>query len=242
MGPVSLATIGNINTYRHQELLRVPPNVLVSSGQKQIQAVDYQERCLLPREGRHRLCVCPDTHTSRSLFTKGKAMHLCLVSSDRFAAQVLQEFLTDLRHEVEVVQAIGDLIGVLERVPGGIDLVLLDAPRADKRCLQLLRQVRERYPELLMVLMADYFPLSPEEVISLGIHRYLRKPIHLDELEFALQGLPLECARCRHRRGEMETLGQEALDGTADCYNLRYEAINAIPPPTQHLPKQNSIR
>lgn len=139
-------------------------------------------------------------------------MHLCLVSDDRFSAQVLQEFLTDLRYEVEVIHAIRELPGRLKKIPGGTDLVLLDAPRADKRCLQLLRQVRERYPELLVILMADYFPFSSEKVISLGIHRYLRKPIHLDELEFALQGLPLECARCKRWRGEVETAGQQAGD------------------------------
>jgi hypothetical protein len=66
----------------------------------------------------------------------------------------------------------------------------------------LLRQVRQRYPELLMVLMADHFPFSPDEAASLEIHRYLRKPIYLDEVEFALRGLCPECARCKHRRGE----------------------------------------
>lgn len=145
-------------------------------------------------------------------------MRICLVIDDPFSSRILQEFLSDLKHEVVTVSSIRRLSGRQKEILTSVDLVLLDQAMLTSESTQLLRAMHQAYPDPLMILASDHFPFLPDAAMSLGIHRYLRKPIHLDELEFALRSLCSECARCKFLRGESEQQAQ-AGDVTPDFNN-----------------------
>ena len=122
-------------------------------------------------------------------------MRICLVSESSLFSRTLREFLSDLGHEVEAVQTIYALPERLERGP--LDLALLEVSSLNEEGIHLMHQLRQRHPDLLVILSGEHLPVSAEEAHSLGIYRYLRKPLHLDELEFALRSLSKNCSRCR---------------------------------------------
>jgi DNA-binding NarL/FixJ family response regulator len=124
-------------------------------------------------------------------------MHVYLVSNVPLLTLTLRDFLTDLGHQVVPGVPLDGLLDWLKASPTPVDLVLLALPTASEDLRQVIRQVRQHYPELLILLMSDHLPLGPEEAIDLGVRGYLRFPLRLGELEFALRRQARECANCR---------------------------------------------
>lgn len=114
-------------------------------------------------------------------------MRIYLVTDQPFLALTLQDFCADLGHEVAVFSSGHDLLQQAGQGPAHVDLILLAFPLGSRECLQGLHAVRERYPEIPILLAGDHFPLPPDEALSLGVCGHLRYPLHLNELDFMLR-------------------------------------------------------
>lgn len=114
-------------------------------------------------------------------------MRIHLVDDEQIVTTTLQGFLADLGHEVITASSARELFDNLARSPGPADLIISDLYMPDENGLDLVREVHQRYPGVSIVLMTGYVPtFSPQEALAQGVCAYLRKPIHLGELELLL--------------------------------------------------------
>jgi DNA-binding NtrC family response regulator len=102
----------------------------------------------------------------------------------------------------DVVEA-GNGLDALERVRTGADLVLLDCNLPDIDALTVLRRIRERDPNsVVLLLTADATGVNAAEARRIGAHRFATKPIDLDDLSL-MAGQLVETSRLRK---ELRTL------------------------------------
>jgi NtrC-family two-component system response regulator AlgB len=114
-------------------------------------------------------------------------MRIYLVDDETIVNKTLQDFLSELGHEVVSVKSADELLDSLEKAFKPVDLIIADLHMAKENAVTLIREAHKRYPDIDIVLMTAGGPLLPtEKAISYGVYAYLRKPIRLAELEFLL--------------------------------------------------------
>ena len=96
----------------------------------------------------------------------------------------------------DVIEA-GSGLDALERVRTGADVVLLDCNPANIDGVAVLRRFREREPDtVVIVLTRDATAVAATEASRIGAHRFVRKPIDVDDLSLMAIQL-VEAARLR---------------------------------------------
>lgn len=108
--------------------------------------------------------------------------------------------------------------GALERLDTALpDLVLLDLRLPDVSGLDLLRTIRERDPDLPVVLMTAYSSVNDAvEAMQLGASDYLPKPLDLDKLRHLVDSLLVREKRDReleHLRHRDQALPDGVVSG-----------------------------
>ncbi len=79
-----------------------------------------------------------------------------------------------------------EVLDALER--DGVDLLLTDLLMPEVDGIELLRQVKRRLPDCIVIIMTGYASLdSALQAIRGGAYDYIRKPFKLDELEVLIQ-------------------------------------------------------
>jgi DNA-binding NtrC family response regulator len=113
-------------------------------------------------------------------------MRIYLVSNEPIIGKTLQNFLSNLGHEAVPIKSACELLEKLwnESQP---DVIIGDFYISEDRAVTLIRELHKRYPDTAIVPMTVDKPIiSAQEAISYGVYAYLRKPIHLYELELLL--------------------------------------------------------
>lgn len=120
---------------------------------------------------------------------------ILIVDDEKNIRTHLTTYVRSLGHTVE---AAADASGALERLAGtAFDVVLSDVRMAGTDGLALLRQVRSRWPEVVVVLMTAYATVPQAvEAMRAGAYDYLVKPFALDQVELLLNRV-LEVQRLR---------------------------------------------
>jgi two-component system response regulator AtoC len=146
---------------------------------------------------RGRLMEPPDSLPANS------AARLLLVDDDEAACRMLAEVLE--RESYEVVQAHSVAEGQEQLSRIGFQAVLTDLRMPGASGLDLLRHVREEYPDtLVLVLTAFGDAAAAGEAIRAGAYDFISKPYELPTIRATL-------ARALERR-KMATLSREATD------------------------------
>jgi NtrC-family two-component system response regulator AlgB len=132
--------------------------------------------------------------------------HILVVDDEKNIRAHLVTYLTGIGHRVT---AAADAVGAL-RAAGAepCDLVLSDVRMAGMDGLALLRELKARQPEAVVVLMTAYATIAGAvEAMREGAFHYLVKPFSLDELGLIVQRA-LEVASLRRDNREL----RRALD------------------------------
>lgn len=143
------------------------------------------------------------------------SQRILIVDDDPIIVESLIEFLQLEGHEADGARGFGEAVTALHR--RAYSLVISDINLPDGNGFELLRVIRQRYPELVVVMITGYGTIeSAVEAIKMGAYDYLTKPVMDDELRLVVQRALQQQALIR----ENQSL-REALD-------LRYGLDNVV--------------
>ena len=119
---------------------------------------------------------------------------ILIVDDEALLRWSLRERLTT---EGYTAQEAGTAQEALEQATDDVDLILLDFKLPDGDGLSVLRQVKGRSPETLVILMTAFSTVeNAVEAMKLGAYHYVNKPFNLDEVAMLVEKA-LETSRLR---------------------------------------------
>jgi len=117
---------------------------------------------------------------------QGERPKILIVDDEEHITEVFAAALQSLDYEVQVANSASEASKILDQYAP--DLVLLDIRMPGKSGMELLREVKERYPDagVIMVTAVDDTKTAVE-AMRLGAYDYMLKPVSLPELEMRVQ-------------------------------------------------------
>ncbi len=110
---------------------------------------------------------------------------ILVVDDDQIIVESLVEFLRLEGYEAEGVGSFADAISALDRRQ--YHLVITDINMPDASGFELLRVIRQRYPDIVVIMITGYGTIeSAVEAIKMGAYDYLTKPIIDDEIRLVI--------------------------------------------------------
>ncbi len=157
-------------------------------------------------------------------------MRLLVVDDDAVFREELGDLLQQDGHQTVDAPSVPKAIEALEREP--YDVVFTDLKMPRHSGLELLREVRKRWPRTLVVMVTGFATVETAiEAMKLGAFDYVRKPFHLEQLHQTL-----ELARQEHEfaggsdrlRDAEETARELAVDGAHPVLFFGKEAPDGL--------------
>lgn len=110
---------------------------------------------------------------------------ILIVDDDESLRRVTELQMEELGYTVRTAPGGVEALGILEREPQ--DLVLTDLKMPGMGGLELLREVRERWPETTVIVITAFGTVETAvEAMKAGAYDYITKPVHPDELELSV--------------------------------------------------------
>ena len=127
-----------------------------------------------------------------------------ILDEDRIILQSLSQFLVREGYDVQTTADPGEAIASMEA--GTVDLLLADVNMPGVKPAQLLREVRRRFPQVVVTVITGYGSIEGAvEATKLGAFDYLTKPIIDDEIRVVVE----KAARQQALLFENQTLKQQ---------------------------------
>jgi DNA-binding NtrC family response regulator len=158
----------------------------------------FQPRCYLcvralhVQEGKHYCPHCtegarPEGHNPAA----GAGQHqptVLLVEDDEDVRFAMARLLVQEGYRVLTAATAHDALGVLRAPLSPIDVAVLDVQLPDASSVNLFPLLRQRFPLApVIVCTGQATPEEAAELLRLGAHRYLGKPVSADELLAAVE-------------------------------------------------------
>src|ERR671919_2299989 len=121
----------------------------------------------------------------------------------------------------------------LEKLPEGVDLVLLDYKLPDTDGVSVLRKIKEFDPDILVILLTAYATIETAvEAMKLGAYHFANKPFNLDEVA-AIVERALETTRLRRevrqlRDNEARPYSLRAIVGQSDAMDALRQLVAKV--------------
>ena len=113
-------------------------------------------------------------------------MRILVVDDDAVFREELADLLRDDGHAVTAVPSVPKALEVLEQ--DEVDVVLSDLKMPRQSGLELLREVRGRWPRTLVVMLTGYATVETAlEAMKNGAFDYVRKPFRIDQVRETLR-------------------------------------------------------
>jgi len=133
---------------------------------------------------------------------------ILVVDDEKHIRSHLATYLRDVGHVAETAASGEEALDLLRR--GAFDLVLTDVRMAGLDGLALLREIRARYPDAIVVLMTAYATVSQAvEAMRAGAYDYLVKPFSLEQIGLLLDRV-LEVQSLRRENGRLKLAAGDA--------------------------------
>src|SRR5712691_5719074 len=142
---------------------------------------------------------------------------ILVVEDDPDIRKILEIFLTEKRFQVKVTDGADTALTTLDQEP--VDVILSDVRMPGMSGLELLRHLKDRDPDIQLVLMSAYSSVKDAvEAIQLGAADYVEKPIDFRRLERVLHTV-LEKRQLQHRTRilEQRLQGCVTFEGMVAC-------------------------
>ncbi len=111
-------------------------------------------------------------------------IRILIVDDDEVCREILKDAVEDVSAEVALAADGREALARLAEHP--FDVLITDLNMPDIDGLTLLRQARERYPQILTIIITGYGSLeSAVEAIRQGAYDYIQKPFRIDEIAIA---------------------------------------------------------
>jgi len=115
-----------------------------------------------------------------------KPLNIIVIDNENVICDACNLVLTDDGHEVDYFKT--GKTGLFAAERGRYDLALLDIKLPDMDGMEILKILREKRPELCVIVMTGYSTMSNAvQAMKLGAADYLSKPFTDDELMDAVQ-------------------------------------------------------
>jgi len=156
-----------------------------------------------------------------------------VVDDEETARNFCADALNELGFEAQTAESAARALTMLES--GEFDIVLADVRMPGMNGLELLRAVRQTYPDIDVVMMTAYGTIpSAVQAMKQGAYDYLTKPIKLDDLKHVFQRLVERqelAAENRLLREQVKThQGFANLIGTSPKMQKVYRLILKVAP------------
>jgi DNA-binding response OmpR family regulator len=108
---------------------------------------------------------------------------ILVVEDDEIARDAMTRILVREGYLVLTAESGHDALSILRAPLSPIDVVLLDVHLPDVSGIDLCARVRELHPNLpVVVCTGEAEPAEAAQLLEMGVQRYFRKPIAVDEL------------------------------------------------------------
>ncbi len=160
-------------------------------------------------------------------------MRVLVVDDDAVFREELGELLRDERHQVEVAPSVGKALEWLEREEADVVLTDLRMPRHSG--LELLREVRARWPRTLVIVITGFASVDTAlEAMKAGAFDYVRKPFRIEALRATLELAAQQRAFAPPRDAERDPSAEARALARPGDVEVLYLA-SASPRATAHL-------
>ena len=110
-------------------------------------------------------------------------LNICIIGSESLIAKTLKGFLSDLGHNVHILESVE-----FKNLSGTKEIDLIIAP--DNKAKSLFQKLHEVNPDAMMlILKTNDNSISVQEALRGGVFAFLNMPIKFGELEVTLQRL-----------------------------------------------------
>nr|MBC8400328.1 response regulator [Candidatus Neomarinimicrobiota bacterium] len=115
-------------------------------------------------------------------------MKILVVDDERAQREALAGFLRSLEHDVAIANSAQTALAHLYKKPA--DVVLTDYKMPYMTGNDLLKEIRGRYPGMVVLIMTAYGTVEVAvEAMKAGAWDFVAKPVDLDQLELQLQAI-----------------------------------------------------
>ena len=162
---------------------------------------------------------------------RAEASTVLIVDDEDSALQLCADIAREAGLRVRTVRTTEQALEMLDEIP--TDIVITDLRVPELGGLELLRRIREHYPEISVLMLTQYGTIETAvEATKMGAADYVTKPFHIDELRRKLQRLVREQELDQENRVLREQLrtrpGYKELIGTSPKMQRVYKLIEKV--------------
>ena len=130
--------------------------------------------------------IAPEVVAGSEQASESNLLNLLIVEDERSVRECCREVARSLGFNTQLAESCDECYRVLNTV--NVDVILLDLRLPGSNGLELLRQIKNRRPEAVVIVMTGFATVqSAVQAMKLGAYDYITKPFNFDELRLELE-------------------------------------------------------